>query len=61
MRVAYEAAGVGQIWYKKGKMPFIGGGVTQWTLAKCGQRMMPMIGHQKNLSRSRHWPNVAKK
>jgi hypothetical protein len=61
MRVAYQAVGVGQIWNKKNKMPLVGRCVTQRTLAKCGQRMMPMIGHQKNLSRSGHWPNVAKK
>ncbi len=42
-------------------MPFVGGCVTQRTLVKCGQRMIPMIGHQTNLSRSGHWPNVAKK
>ncbi len=42
-------------------MPFIRGCVTQQTLVKCGQRMMPMISHQKNLLRSGHWPNVAKK
>ncbi len=61
MRVAYRAAGVGKIWHKKEKMPFVRGRVTQRTLVKCGQRMMPMIGHQTNLSRSGHWPNVAKK
>jgi hypothetical protein len=61
MRVAYQAAGVGQIWHKKKKTPLIGGRVMQRILDKCSQRMMPMIGHQKNLSRSRHWPNVAKK
>jgi hypothetical protein len=42
-------------------MPFIEGRITQQTLVKCGQRMMPIIGHQTNLSRSGHWPNVAKK
>jgi hypothetical protein len=35
--------------------------VMQWTSAKCGQRMMPIIGHQRKLSCSRHLPNVAKK
>jgi hypothetical protein len=56
MRVAYRAAGVGQIWHKK-KSPssVIRGRVTQWTLAKCSRRMMLMIGHQKNLSHSGHW------
>ncbi len=42
-------------------MPLIRGRVTQQTSAKCGQRMMLMIGHQKNLSCSGHWPDVAKK
>ncbi len=46
---------------KRKKMPFVGGCVTQQTLVKCGQRLMPMIGHWTNLSRSGHWPNVAKK
>jgi hypothetical protein len=41
-------------------MPFVGGRVTQQTLVKCGQRMIPMIGHQTKLSRSGQWPNVAK-
>jgi hypothetical protein len=42
-------------------MPFVGGRVTQWTLVKCGQRMISMISHQRKLSRSGQWPNVAKK
>ncbi len=42
-------------------MPLVGRRVSQRTSAKCGQRMMSMISHQKNLSCSRHWPNVAKK
>ncbi len=42
-------------------MPLVGGRVTQRTLVKCGQRMMAMIGHQTNLSPSRHWQSVAKK
>jgi hypothetical protein len=34
--------------------------VTQRTLVKCGQKMIPMIGQWTKLSRSRQWPNVAK-
>ncbi len=29
-------------------------------MVKCGQKMIPMIGHRTKLSRSRQWPNVAK-
>ena len=29
-------------------------------MVKCGQKMIPMIGHQTKLSRSGQWPNVAK-
>jgi hypothetical protein len=46
---------------KRKTMPFVGGHVTQRTLVKCGQRMILMIGHQRKLSRSGQWPNVAKK
>ncbi len=34
--------------------------VTQQTLVKCGQKMIPMIGHRAKLSRSGQWPNMAK-
>jgi hypothetical protein len=34
--------------------------VTQRTLVKYGQKMIPMIGHRTKLSRSGQWPNVAK-
>ncbi len=30
-------------------------------VAYVSQRMMPMIDHRRNLSRSGHWPNLAKK
>ncbi len=29
-------------------------------MVKCGQKMIPMIGHRTKLSRSQQWPNVAK-
>ncbi len=38
-----------------------GKSVTQRTLVKCCRKMMPMIGQRMKLSRSRKWPNVAKK
>ncbi len=34
--------------------------VTQWTLVKCGQKLIPMIGQWMKLLRSRQWPNMAK-
>ncbi len=47
---------------QKGKhISFIWGCVTQQTLVKCGQRMIPMIGHWTKLSRSGQLPNVANK
>ena len=66
MRVAYQAADVGQIWLKKEKCPSLEDVshsglrpnwpendahdwsseelVTQQTLAKCGKKMMPLVG-----------------
>jgi hypothetical protein len=38
-----------------------GKSVTQRTLVKCCRKMMPMIGQRTKFSRSRQWPNVAKK
>ncbi len=60
MRVAYQAAGGGQIWHKKKKYHSSEDVSHRGLRTNVAREWCPWL-HQKTLSCSGHWPNVAKK